>query len=158
MPTRNAVADMYSNPAANLGFGSSSQVNAGRYVPYRISLDYLQLLYMYRGSWIVRAIVDTMPEDMLKEFPSLETEQKAEDIAEFDKMVADTRTLQKMIEGLKWGRLFGGALAIMIIKGHNNLSAPLELDDVELGELSRPDRGRPLERREPKRGTDLRSR
>lgn len=129
---RNAAVDVYSNPAANIGFGTTDATNAGMEIPYRISLDYLQLLYMYRGSWIVRAVVDTIPEDMLKEFPTLETEQKPEDIADFDKMVADTMTLQKLIESLKWGRLFGGALAIMIIKGQNNLAEPLDLDDVEL--------------------------
>jgi len=129
----NAAKDMYANPASNTGFGSTSQVNAGTYIPYRISLDYLKLLFMYRGSWIVRAVVDTIPEDMLKEFPALETQQKAEDIAEFDKMVANTMTLQKLIEALKWGRLFGGALAIIIIKGDNDLSKQLKIEDVDIG-------------------------
>lgn len=131
----NAVADMYANPAANTGFASSSLVNGGVYVPYRISLDYMQLLNMYRGSWKVRNIIDCVPEDMLKAFPTLQTEVDATDIIEFNKMVADTMTLQKLVEGLKWGRLFGGALGIIILagEGQKNLSKPLKLDDVEPG-------------------------
>lgn len=131
----NAVKDMYANPAANTGFASSSLVNGGVYVPYRISLDYMQLLNMYRGSWKVRNIIDCVPEDMLKAFPTLQTEMDANDIIEFGKMVADTMTLQKLVEGLKWGRLFGGALGIIILAGagQKDLSKPLKLDDVEPG-------------------------
>ena len=130
-PQRNAAADMYANPWANTGFGSSSQANGGIYIPYRISLDYQQLLNMYRGSWIVRAVVDTIPEDMLKDFPELITEATPEDITEFNKVLQSTRTLQKLVEGMKWGRLFGGAIAIIILKGDNDLSKPLIIEDVE---------------------------
>jgi phage-related protein (TIGR01555 family) len=131
--TQNAAADMYANPLANTGFGSSSAANGGDYVPFRISLDYQKLLNIYRGSWIVRAIVDTIPEDMLKEFPSLEIDAKPEEIEDFERVVAKTMTLQKIIEGLKWGRLFGGAIAIMILSGDSqkNLQLPLVLDEVQ---------------------------
>jgi phage-related protein (TIGR01555 family) len=129
-----AVKDMYMNHASNTGWATSSDVNAGEYVPYRISLDYLKLLYMYRGSWLVRAIVDTVPEDMLKEFPTVVSQVTPEQIADFDRVVSKTMTLQKMIEGMKWGRLFGGAIAIMILSGDDqkDLSKPLVLDDIEL--------------------------
>lgn len=128
-----AVVDMYANPLANIGFGSSTAANGGDYVPYRISLDYQKLLNIYRGSWIVRAIVDTIPEDMLKEFPSLEIDAQPDEIEDFERVVAKTMTLQKVIEGLKWGRLFGGAIAIMILSGESqkNLELPLKLNDIQ---------------------------
>lgn len=128
-----AAADMYANPLANIGFGSTTGANGGDYVPYRISLDYQKLLNIYRGSWIVRAIVDTIPEDMLKEFPSLEIDAQPDEIEDFERVVAKTMTLQKVIEGLKWGRLFGGAIAIMILSGESqkNLELPLKLDDIQ---------------------------
>ncbi len=127
-----AAGDMYSNPAANVGWGSTSLANGGRHVPFRISLDYQKLVFMYRGSWIIRSVVDTKPQDQLKSFPSLVCQVDPEDIAAFDKVVAETATLQKYIEGRKWGRLFGGALGIIIIKGHNDLSKPLALEDVDV--------------------------
>lgn len=133
--TRNdaGAADMYANPAANIGFGSTSQVNGGFYVPYRISLDYLQLLHIYRGSWIARAVVDTIPEDMLKDFPKLLTEKEPGDITAFERVIAKTHTLQKTIEACKWGRLFGGCLAIIVLAGEDqrDLSKPLKLEDVQ---------------------------
>lgn len=127
------IADMYANPRANIGFGSTSAVNGGRYVPLRISLDYQELLNIYRGSWITRAIIDTIPEDMLKEFPALECSLDPESIGDFERVVARTRTLQKVIEGMKWGRLFGGAIAIMILAGSQNrdLSMPLDVKRIQ---------------------------
>src|ERR1700679_19642 len=86
--TQDAAVDMYANPLANTGFGSTTGANGGDYVPYRISLDYQKLLNIYRGSWIVRAIVDTIPEDMLKEFPSLEIDANPDDIEDFERVVA----------------------------------------------------------------------
>lgn len=128
------VADMYANPRSNTGWGSTSQVNFGEYVPYRISLDYLQLLYAYRGSWIIRAVVDTIPEDMLKTWPKLLCDITPQERQAFERVVQETMSLQKMIENLKWGRLFGGSLAIIILSGEHqkDLSQPLVLEDVDL--------------------------
>ena len=91
--------DMYANPAANVGWGSTSLANGGRHVPFRISLDYQKLVFMYRGSWVIRAVVDTKPQDQLKAFPSIISQVTPEQIACFEKVVAKTATLQKYIEG-----------------------------------------------------------
>jgi phage-related protein (TIGR01555 family) len=88
---------------------------------------------MYRASWIVSRGVDTIAEDMLKDFVSISSEVSPEEIAAFDRSVQNTNILQKVIEGIKWGRLFGGAIGIIIIEGHNNLAKPLDLDDIEPG-------------------------
>lgn len=129
---RDGVKDMYGNAASNTGWGSSSQVNAGVYVPFRISLNYQELLAIYRGSWIARAVIDTIAEDMLKEWPTLNCEVTPDEIDKFERVVDNTMSLQKMVEGTKWGRLFGGALGLMIIEGDNDLSKPLDLDKVGL--------------------------
>jgi phage-related protein (TIGR01555 family) len=86
---------------------------------------------MYRGSWIVRKIIDTIPEDALKDFPSISSEVTPEEISAFDKLVQETQVLNKVIEAYKWGRLFGGAIAIIIIEGHKDLAQPLDIDDVQ---------------------------
>jgi hypothetical protein len=128
-----AAKDMYSNQAANIGFATSSAVNAGRHIPFRISLDYQRLVCMYRGSWIIRQVVDVKPQDQLKEFPSLLTDVTPEDIADFNQVVRETGTLHKYIEGRKWGRLFGGALGVIILKGDHDLAKPLKIEDVQPG-------------------------
>lgn len=127
------AADMYANPAANVGFGSTSLANQGRHVPFRISLDYQKLIFMYRGSWLVRAIVDTKPQDQMKAFPTLNCEVDPQQIADFNRVVASTGTLNKYIDGRKWGRLFGGALGIICLAGDDqkDLMKPLALEDVQ---------------------------
>src|SRR5205807_143955 len=60
--------------------------------------------------------------------------QEAPDkVKELDKAVTLTATKPKLLQAIKWGRLFGGAGAIIIIKGHEKkLDTPLDLDDVGL--------------------------
>lgn len=125
---------MYTNPLAGLGFGTPDPVNGGRRVDYRVSLDYQTLLNNWRGSWIVRAVVEAVPEDMLKSFPNLSCDLTPEEISKFDRVVDKTLTLDRLLEGLKWGRLFGGALAVIILAGESqkDLSKPLKLEDVGL--------------------------
>jgi phage-related protein (TIGR01555 family) len=133
VPTKlGGATDAYSNPIANIGFGTASKVNAGYYVADRISLDYQRLLFMYRGSWIVRAVVDTFAEDMLKDFPEIVSQIEPEEIDGLNRVVDQTLTLPKLVEACKWGRLFGGALAIIMLKGSDqySLEKPLKIEDV----------------------------
>jgi phage-related protein (TIGR01555 family) len=129
-PQQSGAKDLYSNQAANTGWLSTSQVNAGRHIPFRISLDYQRLVFMYRGSWIIRAIVDKKPHLQHKQFPTILSEVTPEQITEFNRVVAETATLQKYIEGRKWGRLYGGALGIIIIEGDNDLMKPLDVSKI----------------------------
>ncbi len=129
-PQTSGAKDMYSNQAANTGWMTTSQVNAGRHIPFRISLDYQRLVFMYRGSWVIRAIVDKKPHLQHKQFPTLLTQVTPDQITEFERVIAETATLQKYIEGRKWGRLYGGALGIIIIEGDNDLMKPLDVSKI----------------------------
>ena len=129
-PQQDGAKDMYSNQASNTGWLTTSQVNAGRHIPFRLSLDYQRLVFMYRGSWLIRSIVDKKPHMQHKQFPTLITQVTPEEIGQFDRVIAETATLQKFIEGRKWGRLYGGALGIIILKGENDLMKPLVVEDV----------------------------
>lgn len=129
-PQTSGAADVYSNQASNTGMFTTSQVNAGRHIPFRISLDYQQLVFMYRGSWIIRAIVDKKPHMQHKSFPKLLCQVTPDEIKMFDRVIAETATLQKFIEGRKWGRLYGGALGIIIIEGDNDLMKPLDVTKI----------------------------
>ena len=125
-----AAADAYSNPAARLGYGTPNLVEGAEYVSSRISLDYQKLLNLYRGSWIIRNVVDVFAEDMLKDFPELVTQAAPGDLADFAKIVDTTNTEQKLLECLKWGRLFGGSIGVICIKGDKDLKKELKPEDV----------------------------
>lgn len=120
----------YSNLPARLGFGSGSLSDQGRYELTRVTNDYMLLLTLYRGNWICRKVVDVMAEDMLKDFPRISSQIKPEAVEAFNKVVGKTATEAKMLEALKWGRLFGGAIAIIVIDGVRDLAEPLQPDDI----------------------------
>jgi phage-related protein (TIGR01555 family) len=122
----------YSNIAARLGTGTTNLINQGDYPLTRISNNFWLLLSLYRGNWIVRKVVDVMAEDMLKDLPEVKSQVDPKLIASFRQTLKRTSTQAKLLEALKWGRLFGGAVAIIVIHGHDNLEEPLVLDDVEL--------------------------
>jgi phage-related protein (TIGR01555 family) len=125
--------DSYSNPAARLGMGTTNLAEQSSYPLVRITEDYPLILSLYRGSWIVRRVIETIPDDMLKSFPVLDSEINPDLLKRFEKIVRKTGTLNKLRSAAKWGRLFGGAAAIIVIAGHDDLAQPLELDDIEPG-------------------------
>lgn len=127
------AADSYTNVPARMGNGTPNLVNSGTYPLVRITQDYPLILSLYRSSWIVRRVIDTMANDMWKTFPTLVTDLDAEYVKTFNKVVRKTATLARIRTGQKWGRLFGGGAAVIIIEGHDDLMQPLSLDDVEVG-------------------------
>jgi phage-related protein (TIGR01555 family) len=70
---------------------------------------------------------------MYKAFPSIRTDLSPEYVKNFTRIIKKTDTIAKLRSAGKWGRLFGGAACIIVIKGHDDLMQPLELDDIEVG-------------------------
>ena len=126
-----AATDSYRNVPARLGDGTPNQTESGDYPMIRRSFDFMLFLSLYRGSWIVRKVVDGVAEDMLKDFPVLNSQITPKDVKRFDKTVKDTGTLEAMRSALKWGRLFGGGVGLICIKGVKDLSEPLIVDEIE---------------------------
>ncbi len=97
----------------------------------RLSRDYNLMNSLYRGSWIIRKVIDSIPEDALKNWYELNSQITPEAIDQFKKVEKRTKTKAKILEAWKWGRLYGGAAAVMMIEGHEDmLSEPLDLDSV----------------------------
>lgn len=133
LASQGSAADSYSNPAARIGQGTNNLASQGRYPLTRISHDYMLMLALYRSAWIIRKAIDAMAEDMLKDLPKITSEATPKDLKKFNRVLAQTGTAAQMLSGLKWGRLFGGAVCLIAIKGHENLMEPLDLDMVEPG-------------------------
>jgi phage-related protein (TIGR01555 family) len=127
------MTDSYSNQPARLGTGTNNLAEAGQYPLVRLTQDYPLILSLYRSSWVVRKVIDQFAEDIYKSFPILDTELTPEQVNAFNKTVKDTMTLTRLRTSRKWGRLFGGAAAVIVIDGHDDLTKPLKLDDIELG-------------------------
>ena len=126
-----SVSDAFSNPMYRLGFGTQAPLEATEYPLTRMTDNYAKLNSMYRSGGILQSVVDIIPNDMIKEWFNLNGEISPEEHADIDRVIRKTLLREKLIDGLKWGRLYGGAAGLILIKGQeNSLDQPLELDSI----------------------------
>jgi phage-related protein (TIGR01555 family) len=129
--------DTFRNLPARLGAYTPNLLNGTEYGLTRLTENYQLLINMYRNHWIVRRIVDTIPEDATRNWIRITSEIKPEQMDKFDQLWNKNGFREKLLLGLKWGRLYGGAVGIIAIRGHEDiLDQPLELDTVMPGALA----------------------
>lgn len=127
--------DAFQNSLTRQGVGMPNLTNATKYPLTRMDFDFTLLNSLYRSHWIAAGIVDIPAEDMLKNWITLQSKMRPEDIDDFERRVRQTRTRAQLLEGLKWGRLYGGAIGIITLASDTdlaNLSEPLELENVQM--------------------------
>jgi phage-related protein (TIGR01555 family) len=129
---RGTALDTFQNALARLGMtGSPNMLAMTEYPISRLSRDYNLLNALYRNSWIIKRIINTIPEDMCKNWYDNTAELTPEQTDRIKKLEERTHLKDKITKGLYWGRLYGGAGGIMMIKGHEDLlNQPLDIDDV----------------------------
>ena len=121
--------DAFSNPMFRLGYGSQSPLEATQYPMTRMTQNYALLNSLYRDNWIVQNIITTIPDDMLREWVKLDgLTPEAQD--QIDRAVRRTSLRDRLSKGLYWGRLYGGAVGVILIRGQEDLAQPLDLDAV----------------------------
>lgn len=126
--------DAFQNAMAKLGVGQSNFLEGTQYPMMRLGYNYNLFNSMYRGSWIVRKICDVPASDMIRNWIKIKTDLGPDELTSFDKIVMNTGVKRKLIEGIKWGRLFGGAAALMLIDGQaDQLDQPLDYDSLHEG-------------------------
>jgi len=128
------ATDSFSNPMARIGFGTPSMLEGTEYPITRLTRNYTLLQSLYRSHWIARRIIDTPAEDMCKNWVTYKSQIAPDLIDRLTKLERKTRVKTRFIEGLKWGRLFGGAAGVIMIDGHEGiLDQPLDYDMIMPG-------------------------
>ena len=126
--------DAFQNQLSRLGYGQSNLTEGAEYPVTRMGFNYTMFNSMYRSSWLVRKIVDVVPSDMLKNWIKIKSELEPDKLKKIDKAIRQTKTKAKLQEAMQWGRLFGGAAALMLIDGdEDSLEEELDYDDVNVG-------------------------
>lgn len=75
---------------------------------------------MYIEHGIIQTMIDQPVEDGFRGgFKIISSELSNDDIIELEKKIAETEAVEKLIEALKWNRLFGGAGLIINIAGED---------------------------------------
>ena len=125
--------DAFSNPAARTGFGTMDLIQATTYPLTRMTQNYQLLTSLYRDNWIVQNVISTIPDDMVRKWYGLNTAVSPDLLDELRKLEMSTQLRKKILHGMYWGRLYGGAVGVVLIKGHDDLSAPLDIGTVMPG-------------------------
>lgn len=129
--------DAFSNPLFRLGYGSQSPLEATEYPLTRMTDNYALLNSLYRDNWVVQNVVGLMVDDMLREWYKLRGSLAPEYLDELARVERVTQLRASLNEGLRWGRLYGGAAGLILIRGQESmLDQPLELETVMPGSFA----------------------
>lgn len=114
-----ATRDSFQNFSARLGYGSGSIADSAQYQPDYISRNRFQLEGMYRSSWICGKAVDVVAEDMTRRGIDVNSEIPLGDVTELERYWKALKIWDKLADTIKWARLYGGAVAVLLIEGQN---------------------------------------
>lgn len=135
-PIRSRALDAFSNVLARLGAGTPNLLEGTEYSLQRMSRDFNTLNALYRESWIVRRIIDVIPADMLKNWITITSGLEPDVEKRLSLTLRRTQLIDKLKRGMQWGRLYGGALGVMLVKHQGyDLSQPLQLDWIMPGDF-----------------------
>ena len=127
-PKPAAASDAYANPAAYLG-EASPLLSAGTFIRSGLSADPELLTAMYRESWLTMRIIDTPSEDMTRAWYRFCAPLPEEDLESLRRLEARHSIRRELTDAIRWARLYGGSLALMVLRGEEDrLEEPLDPD------------------------------
>lgn len=128
-PVAATTRDGFANLTARMGMGAQNVLSDGMYIFNLLTKNRIQLEAMYRGSWIVGNVVDCVAEDMTRAGVAIKGEDDPEKIQQMQASMTRLGIWGALLETIKWGRLYGGALAVIIIDGQDT-STPLDMKTI----------------------------
>ena len=125
--SRRYGTDGYSNAPAGLG-ASSFLLSSGIFLPVSLTRDITTLTNTYRGSWLAKKIIDMPAEDMTRNWYTLSTSLTMEEVQKLKELEAEHSVKQEITNAIRWARLYGGSLAVMVVDDcfNEDLSSPLD--------------------------------
>ena len=129
-----ATRDSFQNLTARLGIGAQNLASQSTYAINPITRNRMMLEYAYRGSWIVRAAVDMIADDMTREGLLFEKGLEPDAASQMRADISELNVMGAMGETIKWARLYGGACGYIMIDGADP-SEPLRVDTIGKGQF-----------------------
>jgi hypothetical protein len=131
-----AVKDAFVNPVAKLGLGMDNLISGTDYTRTRITQDYNLMVTLYRTHWIVKKIIDVVANDMTKAGIKITTELEPQLLKRIQNCIKRRKVTRSLNKLVRWGRLFGGAGAVMLIDGQDEiLDKPLDVNTIMLNDF-----------------------
>jgi uncharacterized protein len=136
-PKSERTLDGFQNFSARLGVAAlgdqlneDNLISKGHYEFNLLTRNRIQLEAAYRGSWIVGRVIDSVAEDMTRAKIDINTNEGADNLQDLNVQMSRLQIFQSVNDGIKWGRLYGGALGVLQINGQNLLDE-LDPDDIK---------------------------
>lgn len=130
--TGRMTQDTYANFLASVGM-QTRNLSAGSTYQFRmLTRERILLEMMYRGSWVCGVAVDLVADDMIKQGIDYHGTLPPDDGETLDAALVNTGTWASLNELIKWGRLYGGCIAVIMIDGQD-VTEPLRMDSVGPG-------------------------
>jgi phage-related protein (TIGR01555 family) len=129
-----ATADGYNNFPAKLGAQAQNIQSAGTYTPGYITRNRVMLEFAYRSSFLVGAAVDAVADDMTRKGINISSKLKPGQKGQVETFWDSAAVWDGLNDLVKWSRLYGGAVLVVLIEGQN-MSTPLNLDRIKEGQF-----------------------
>ena len=121
--------DSFVNFAHNLGIGADNALSSSTYGFNPITRQRTTLEWIHRGSWLGGVAIDVVADDMTRAGIELHGEIEPENIERINEVATTLNVWNVINDTIKWSRLYGGAIAVMLIDGQDT-ETPLRLSTI----------------------------
>lgn len=124
-----ASHDSFVNFAQKMGMGADNPLTSGTYGYNPITRNRTLLEWIHRGSWLGGVAVDLVADDMTRAGIDFVTDIDPVDQEKMEHTATRLDVWGKINEVIRWSRLYGGCLGVMLIDGQDP-ATPLRLETV----------------------------
>jgi phage-related protein (TIGR01555 family) len=129
-----STLDSFVNFAHNLGVGADNAMSSSSYGFNPISRNRVQLEWIHRGSWLGGVVVDSVADDMTRAGIEHLGTMKPDDMEALDEAAVTFGIWNALNDTIKWARLYGGGIAVMLIDGQDP-ETPFRLQTIRKGQF-----------------------
>ena len=122
------TADSFANFAAALGIGTGNITDASGYGYNPVTRIRTLLEWIHCGSWLGGVAIDLVADDMTKMGVELRGDIEPDDLEHIDRAATTFEIWNAVNDTVKWSRLYGGCIAVMMIDGQKP-ETPLRIRD-----------------------------
>lgn len=126
------TADSFVNYEQKMGIGADNALSSSTYGFNPITRIRTVLEWIHRGSWLGGVAIDVVADDMTKAGVELKGDIKPDDIEALEECAVDLSIWNAINENIKWSRLYGGSIAVIMIDGQK-MDTPLLTDRIGKG-------------------------
>ena len=130
---RQSVNDGFQNFTSHLGYSQNNDnlLSDGFFEFNNYTKNRIQLEAGYRTNWLCSSLVDCVAQDMTRAGLQFTGEIDPKEITQLETFFSRSGILEDITDGIRWGRLYGGAIAHIMIK---NVDYTKELDITKIKE------------------------